>query len=121
MARYLALDVIEPGDIVLTAELTKPSLAIRLASGSRVSHAALALHPLIWFEAVDSGVGYRLIRPELVGDGKRIRLGLKIGRGETYIVKRMKDAPYRTEDPMATHAFARSLMQATSQYAWSPQ
>lgn len=119
MARYLALDVIRLGDIVLSAGPTRTSIGIRFATFSRVSHAALALHPLIWFEALgSSGVVHKVVEPELVWDGEKVRLAVKIPGGETYIVKRMKAAPYCADDPVARHAFARSLIQATSRFAF---
>ena len=119
MAPYLALDVIRPGDIVLSAGWTKTSIGIRVATFSRVSHAALALHPLIWFEALgSSGVVYKVVEPELVWDGEKVRLAMRLARGETYTVKRLKNAPYCTADAVARHAFARSLIQATSRFAF---
>jgi len=116
---YLALDVIKPGDIVFSAGLTRTSIAIRLATFSRVSHVALALHPLIWFEALgNSGVDYKVVEPILVWDNEKVRLAMKVPRGETYIVKRMKAAPYCADNSVARHAFARSLIQATSRFAF---
>lgn len=142
MERYLALDNLRPGDILLTAEPTWTSAAIRLATFSRVSHAVLVLHPLIWFESVRrGGVGYRVAhatdkvkgaaadhsdrdvkkerQPELVWDKTTVRLGLKIGPGEKYIVKRMKDGlPYQSDDPATIHSFARKLIASTSCFAF---
>lgn len=119
MTRYLALDRIKPGDIVLSAGLTRTSIGIRLATFSRVSHVAVALHPMLWFETLArKGALYKIVEPELVWDGKNVRLAMKIPRGECYFIKRLKVAPYCDDDPIARHTFARSLMQATSSFAF---
>lgn len=119
MTRYLALDLIQPGDIVLSAGLTRTSIGIRLATFSRVSHVAVALHPMLWFETLASqGALYKVVEPELVWDGKNVRLAMKIPRGECYFIKRLKVAPYCSDEPIARHTFARSLMQATISFAF---
>lgn len=119
MGRYLALDQIAPGDIILSSARTLPSAGIRLATFSRVSHAALALHSLIWFEALgNTGVAYQVVEPEPVWDGSTIRLGMRVPPGERYFVKRLVEPPFRPGDSFARHRFAQSLIQATSQYAF---
>jgi hypothetical protein len=61
MRGQLALETLKPGDIILTASPTWSSMSIRIASGSIYSHASLVIDPLIWFEAVDEGVQYRIV------------------------------------------------------------
>lgn len=119
MARYLALDALRPGDIVLSAVPTLTSLGIRIGTFSRVSHAALVLHPLLWFEALGStGIGYKVIEPALVENDQAIRLGMPVPRGGAYYVKRFEPEPYAAADAVAKHAFARKLVEAASRFAF---
>ena len=56
--RWIALDVLQPGDIVLTGSRESASTLIQIATGSRYSHAALIVDPLLWFESVQQGVRF---------------------------------------------------------------
>ena len=116
MQRYLALDAIKAGDIILTASPTMTSYAIRAASFSRVSHAAIAIHPLIWFEALGDGVQYTIHEPTFVLSGDRVRFGLSVAPGERYIVKRPQiNGP---QDDLQEYQTAKALIEASSKYAF---
>ena len=84
MQRYLALDAIKAGDIILAASPTMTSYGIRAASFSRVSHAAIAIHPLIWFEALSDGVQYTIHEPTFVLSDDHVRFGLFYPRRTVY-------------------------------------
>lgn len=119
MATYLALDTIQPGDTILSSAPTARSRLIRAVTGSlRASHAAIALHPLIWFESIGTGVDYRFIQPELVWDGQRIRLAMPIPRGERFVVRRPAEPLFDPHSATARHAVARKLIRSSSDFAF---
>jgi len=117
--RYLALDAILPGDVILSSARTLRSVLIRLGTGSfRASHAAIAIHPLIWFESVGSGVRYQIIEAQLVWDGERIRLAMLIPSGERYLIRRPVQPFCTAEHAADRYSTSRQLIDVTSRFAF---
>ena len=116
MGPFLALDKIKPGDVILSSARTKTSIGIRAASFSRVSHAAIAIYPLIWFEALGSGIQYTIHRPTFVLDDDGLHFGLPVPRGERYIVKRPKEQ--QLQGRLDEYRAAKNLIEASSKFAF---
>jgi hypothetical protein len=125
MAKYLALDCIKPGDIILSKEKTTQSRLIRGLSFSDFSHAQIAIHPMMWFESADLGVQYQIISPnstfipQIVWDRRKgqFRLGLELKGGNNFEVKRLSDA-VDLKTRLDEHKFANKLIDVTSKYAF---
>lgn len=119
MKRYLALDTIQPGDVILSAEPTVRSIAIRVLTGSlSSSHVAIAVHPLIWFEAVGEGLRYRVVNPELVWSGEKLSFALPWPAGTRFKIRR-PDALLTGDDSMEDRTIvAKRLIDATSRFAF---
>jgi hypothetical protein len=119
MSRYLALDQIKAGDIILSPCWDFSSVSIRVASLSKYSHAILALSPTIWFEADAPGVHYRCPTSKVVWDSERryFRLGYKIPRGYQYTLLRRTGIPH-IETREGEHWFAKKLIDVTADHAF---
>jgi hypothetical protein len=118
MPRYLALDEILPGDTILSAALTLRSIAIRLLTGSTTaSHAAMAIHPLIWFESIGKGVNYKIISPKLVWDGRRVCLAMESPKRQRYAVRRVRGL-CESRDQKDRNATAKLLIAASSRFVF---
>ena len=117
--RYLALDAILPGDVIVSSARTLQSALIRAGTGSlTASHAAIALHPLIWFESVGSGVRYQIIEPQLVWDGKDVRLAMPIPVGERYLVRRPVEPLCSADSPADRYSVAKKLIECSTRFAF---
>lgn len=55
-ARYLRVDLLFPGDVILSTSAAKVSRGIRVATRGRYSHAALVINQRIWLEALEDAV-----------------------------------------------------------------
>lgn len=119
MGRYLALDNIQPGDVILSAEPTLRSIAIRVLTGSlSSSHVAIAIHPLIWFEAVGEGLRYKVIDPELVWSGDKLNLAMRWPAGSRFKIRR-PSAPLSDNVSREGRAIvAQRLIDVTSRFAF---
>lgn len=95
MRHVLFLDDLEPGDVVLSRAPTSVSRAIRLATASAHSHAALVLDPVVWFEALGDGVGHRVYGGDLVMHEGRLRLAHDCGRSRFVVLRHTDDAARR--------------------------
>jgi hypothetical protein len=76
--RFVRLDLLKPGDILLVRSRGKFSAAIARASRGRFSHAMVAVHRQAWFESNDRGVGYvvkRVTKLERLGSLEDRELG----------------------------------------------
>ncbi len=120
MGKYLDVGLLEPGDVVFSRANTRTSLAIRAATAyPYASHVAIVVHPLIWFEAVPTGVGYRFIEPDLVRVGDRLHLAMPIPKGEGYFVRRYSDQKNATQRSAAERdRISNDLISITSQRAF---
>jgi len=119
MPVYLALDAIQPGDVILSAARTLRSTLIRFGTGSlTASHAAIAIHPLIWFESAGLGVDHQFIRPELVWDGHDVRLAMALPRGHQLSVRRPLTPLFDAASSRGRHAVAKQLIASSSRFVF---
>lgn len=85
MDKFFDITNIIPGDIILSKGRTLKSTVIRLSTGSiHSSHAAIAINPFIWFEAIGSGTQYNIINPDLFVVNGKYKLGIQIKDGIEY-------------------------------------
>lgn len=80
-----------PGDIILSSSKTLSSVAIRAVTGSlKASHALIVINPVIWFEAVNPNIRYKIVDPVMVRNRDEVFIGTYPDRGEKYYVYRSK-------------------------------
>jgi hypothetical protein len=120
MSRYLALDQLKPGDIILASCNDRISWLIRILSVSWYSHSILVISPTIWFDADDPGAQYRCPESKVVYDGEHFRLGHKIPKGYRYDVFRHKQLHPQGNGPTQEeeHKFVKDLIDATTVHAF---
>lgn len=118
MTRFFALDEIRPGDAILMSGPTWKSRAIRLATVSSYSHVAIAIHPFIWFEALDNEVKFRVIHPTLVMAQGKLRFGLPFGSGHHYDIYRPNALVELTCDVEARASTAKRLIEVVVPFAF---
>lgn len=98
VGKTLAVDKLQPGDIILSGSFSRASLFLQLATGSIFSHAALVIHPLLWFESVPDGIQYKAIECRLGLDNGRLRCVTTVAPGHWMSVIRLKSEILPTID-----------------------
>ena len=100
ITKDLALDRLQVGDVVISGSRTWKSAGIQLSTGSVFSHAAIVLDPLLWFESITQGIGYKVIKPDLCISNDQIRCLTRVPRGEWVKVLRPAELEAATRDEL---------------------